>query len=222
MDNFRVLPHRRQSDRGRNCGAACLAMLLEHYKIRPSNLREITSQVSAPGQDGQPLCFNSLIAQYAQKRGLHCSVVSARDPRTFIPYCLEQGLELFVNYHPILGAPIAHYSLVSYVSGDKVYLNDPQLNAPLGVNHEVSLDTLCQGLQMNGPNDTLGRSDTILVFAKSDSGIPVRFIYDGNNKFPVFECTIDKTCWILDPFADRWVAVSNFPDTSAAAATTRP
>lgn len=217
----RVLPHRRQSDRGRNCGAACLAMLFEHYKIRPSNLKDITSQVSAPGKDGLPLCFNSLIVQYAQKRGVHCSVVSARDPRTFIPYCLEQGLELFVNYHPILGSPIAHYSLVSYVSGDKVYLNDPQLDAPLGVNHEVSLDALCQGLQMNGPNDTLGRSDTFLVFAKSDSGIPVRFIYDGNNKFPVFECIIDKTCWLLDPFADRWVAVSNFPDASSAA-TTRP
>ena len=218
----RILPHRRQSDRGRNCGAACLAMLFEHYKIRPSNLKEITSQVSAPGKDGQPLCFNSLIVQYAQKRGVHCSVVSARDPRTFIPYCLEQGLELFVNYHPTLGNPIAHYSLVSYVSGDKVYLNDPQLDAPLGVNHEVSLDALCQGLQKTGPNDTLGISDTILVFAKEDSNVSVRYIYDGDNRFPVFECIGDRAVCVLDPFSDCWIEVSKFPTATAAPATTRP
>lgn len=70
MITSRRLPHRRQSDKGRNCGAACLAMLLEHYKIRPSNLKEITSQVSAPDKNGQPMCYNILIARYAQKRGL--------------------------------------------------------------------------------------------------------------------------------------------------------
>lgn len=222
MDNIRVLPHRRQSDRGRNCGAACLAMLLEHYRIRPSNLKDITSQVSAPDQYGQPLCYNCLIAQYAQNHGLLCSVVSARDPRTFIPYCLEQGLELFVNYLPVVGASVAHYSLVSYISGDKVYLNDPQFDAPLGINHEIALDTLCQLLQKTGPDDTLGISDTFLVFAKSDSEIPVRFIPNGSNKFPLFECIIDKISWILDPFANYWVAVSKLPDTSAAATAPRP
>lgn len=92
MITSRRLPHRRQSDRGRNCGAACLAMLLEHYKIRPSNLKEITSQVSDADRNGQPMCYNNLIAQYAQKRGLYCSVVSARDPRTFIPFVSNRGL----------------------------------------------------------------------------------------------------------------------------------
>ena len=96
----RVLPHRRQSDRGRNCGAACFAMLLEHYKIRPSKLKEITSQVSSTDRNGQPICYNVLIAQYAQKRGLYCSVVSARDPRTLFLFVSNRGLELFVNYHP--------------------------------------------------------------------------------------------------------------------------
>lgn len=91
MITSRRLPHRRQSDKGRNCGAACLAMLLEHYKIRPSNLKEITSQVSAPDKNGQPMCYNILIARYAQKRGLYCSVVSVRDPRTFIPDALKKG-----------------------------------------------------------------------------------------------------------------------------------
>ena len=133
MITSRRLPHRRQSDKGRNCGAACLAMLLEHYKIRPSNLKEITSQVSAPDKNGQPMCYNILIARYAQKRGLYCSVVSVRDPRTFIPFCLEQGLELFVNYHPAPNTTSAHYAFVSYVAEDKVYLNDPQFDAPLGV-----------------------------------------------------------------------------------------
>lgn len=218
----RVLPHRRQSDRGRNCGAACLAMLFEHYKIRPSNLREITSQVSAPGQDGQPLCFNSLIAQYAQKRGVHCSVVSARDPRTFIPFCLEQGFELFVNYHPDPKKPLAHYSFVSYVADDKIYLNDPQLDASLGINHEVSLDTLCQGLQKMGHNDELGISDTILVFAKEDSNVSVRYIDNGDNRFPFFECIGNRAVCVLDPFSDCWLEVSKLPTTTAAPATTRP
>ena len=223
MDTIRVLPHRRQSDRGRNCGAACLAMLLEHYKIRPSNLKEITAQVCVPGRNGQLLCFNNLIARYAQKRGLYCSVVSARDPRTFIPFCLEQGFELFVNYHPVPKTPLAHYSFVSYVADDKVYLNDPQLDAPLGVNHADSLDTLCQGLQKIGSNDELGISDTILVFAKGDSNVSVRYIFSGDNRFPFFECIGDRAVCVLDPFADRWVEVSKLlAATTAAPSTTRP
>lgn len=204
----RTLPHRRQSDRGRNCGAACLAMLLEHYKIRPSNLREITSQVSAPDENGQPMCYNILIARYAQKRGLYCSVVSVQDPRTFIPFCLEQGLELFVNYRPDPQTPFAHYAFVSYVAEDKVYLNDPQLDAPLGINREVSLDALCQGLQKMGLNDELGKSNTILVFAKEGSDVPMRYISDGDNRFPLFDCIVDRAVCVLSPFTGQWIEVS--------------
>lgn len=208
MITSRRLPHRRQSDRGRNCGAACLAMPLEHYKIRPSNLKEITSQVSDADRNGQPMCYNNLIAQYAQKRGLYCSVVSARDPRTFIPFCLEQGLELFVNYHPDPKDPSAHYSFVSYVADDKVYLNDPQFDAPLGVNYEVPMDTLCQGLQKRGSEDELAISDTILVFAKENSDVPVRYIPDGDNRFPFFECIGDKAICVLAPYTGQWIEVS--------------
>ena len=204
----RTLPHRRQSDQGRNCGAACLAMLLEHYKIRPSNLKEITSQVSDADRNGRPMCYNNLIAQYAQKRGLYCSVVSARDPRTFIPFCLEQGLELFVNYHPVPITTLAHYAFVSYVAEDKVYLNDPQFDAPLGVNYEVPMDTLCQELQKRGPKDELAISDTILVFAKEGSDAPIRYIPDGDNRFPFFECIGDKAVCVLAPFTGQWIEVS--------------
>lgn len=127
MITSRRLPHRRQSDRGRNCGAACLAMLLEHYKIRPSNLKEITSQVSDADRNGQPMCYNNLIAQYAQKRG---------------------------------------------------------------------------------SEDELAISDTILVFAKENSDVPVRYIPDGDNRFPFFECIGDKAICVLAPYTGQWTEVS--------------
>lgn len=127
MITSRRLPHRRQSDRGRNCGAACLAMLLEHYKIRPSNLKEITSQVSDADRNGQPMCYNNLIAQYAQKRG---------------------------------------------------------------------------------SEDELAISDTILVFAKENSDVPVRYIPDGDNRFPFFECIGDKAICVLAPYTGQWIEVS--------------
>lgn len=154
------------------------------------------------------MCYNNLIAQYAQKRGLYCSVVSARDPRTFIPFCLEQGLELFVNYHPAPNTTLAHYAFVSYVAEDKVYLNDPRFDAPLGVNYEVPMDTLCQELQKRGPKDELAISDTILVFAKEGSDAPIRYIPDGDNRFPFFECIGDKAVCVLAPFTGQWIEVS--------------
>ena len=214
MDTIRVLPHRRQSDKEQNCGAACLAMILEHYRIRPSNLREITSQVVRTNKDGRPLCFNDLIVKYALRRGLYCSAVSAKDPRSFIPYCLEHGLDLFVNYHPVSGKSFAHYSLVSYATCDNVYLNDPQYDSPIGVNFEISFDDLCQSMKKMGRDDELALSDTFIVLSKSDSDVSVRWIADGDDKFPVFNCLLDNTVCILDPFAGRWLEVSKFPRVS--------
>ena len=154
------------------------------------------------------MCYNILIARYAQKRGLYCSVVSVRDPRTFIPFCLEQGLKLFVNYHPAPNTTSAHYAFVSYVAEDKVYLNDPQFDAPLGVNYEISIDTLCQGLQKCSSEDDLAVSNTILVFAKEGSDVPVRYIPDGDNRFPFFECIGDRAICVLAPFTGQWIEVS--------------
>ena len=58
-----------------------------------------------------------------------------------------------------------------------------------------------------GHNDELGISDTILVFAKGDSSVSVRYILSGGNRFPFFECIGDRAVCVLDPFADRWVEV---------------
>ena len=81
----RTLPHRRQSDQGRNCGAACLAMLLEHYKIRPSNLKEMGGQcaitISLPNMRRSaayivlsfPRETRELLSLFVSNRGLSCS-----------------------------------------------------------------------------------------------------------------------------------------------------
>lgn len=70
------------------------------------------------------------------------------------------------------------------------------------------MDTLCQGLQKRGSEDELAISNTILVFAKENSDVPVRYIPDGDNRFPFFECIGDKAIYVLAPFAGQWIEVS--------------
>ncbi len=59
-----------------------------------------------------------------------------------------------------------------------------------------------------GQNDELGKSNTILVFAKEGSDVPVRYITDGDNRFPFFECIGDKAICVLAPFTGKWIEVS--------------
>jgi hypothetical protein len=36
----------------------------------------------------------------------------------------------------------------------------------------------------------------------------VRYIPDGDNRFPFFECIGDKAIYVLAPFAGQWIEVS--------------
>lgn len=212
MDNRKVFPHFRQSDEKRNCGAACIAMLLSHYRMR-GKVSVITNQISEITPDGYPSCRNYLIIQYALKNGLNCSVVAAKDPKSFIPYCLESGIDVIISFHKYLPAPYGHFSLVTNIASDGIFINDPELDAPFGINQHISYDELCSKMKFLGNGDEITRSNVMVLFSKKGSEVPILTITNGH-EFPLFSGTLDKINEFVDPYLDRWISVERLSTAS--------
>lgn len=214
MDNPKKFPHFRQSDKKRNCGAACMTMLFHHYKMR-RKLLEITNQISEITPKGYPSCRNYRIVQYALKSGLNCSAVTAKDPKTFIPYCLESGIDVFILYHKHLPAPYGHFSLVTNLASDGIFINDPELDAPDGINCYMSYDELCNKMEYLGSDDEITRSNVMILFSKKGSGVPVQSV-KSRDEYPLFSGTLDKINEFLDPYSDQWISVERLSPTPTA------
>lgn len=206
IDSLRVLPHFRQSDKKRNCGAACMAMLLKHYGMR-GKVSDITDEISQTQPNGSSSCRNNLIIQYALKKGLNCSVVSVKDPKTFIPSCLESGLELLISYHSDLPEMTGHFVLVTSTSPNGVYFNDPQLDPPAGINVYMSYDDLLDKMKYLGPDDEITQDNVLVLFARQKANLPVLNVKSGKDTFPVFKETLKKIQAFVDPYTDRWLSV---------------
>lgn len=213
VDSLRVLPHFRQSDKKRNCGAACMAMLFKHYGMR-GKVSDITDKISQTLPSGFPSCRNHLMIQYALQNGLNCSVVSAKDPRTFIPFCLESGIELFISYHANLPETAGHFALVASTSPDGIFFNDPQLDPPAGINVHMTYDELLARMKYLGSDDEITQNNVMVLFAKRNAPIPVLTIKTNGNEFPIFENTLDKIQKFVDPFANCWRSSDVLPSTS--------
>ena len=72
MEKQLYIPHVQQSITKRNCGAACLCMILRCLRMR-GTLEDVTAAVSVPvGEYGMPSCRNNLLIQYALSRGFDC------------------------------------------------------------------------------------------------------------------------------------------------------
>lgn len=203
MGNLAVFPHFRQSDQKRNCGAACMAMLLKHYKMR-GRIDEITEKISEKLSSGIPSCRNYLIIQYALQRGITCSVVSATDPKTFIPYCLEHGINMFISYHANLAQPFGHFALVTNSGADVVFINDPAQDAPAGINCSMTYDDLLPRMKCLGRGDEITHDNVFVLLSPKSSNVPIRVINSDGNEFPLFCNTLDKITAFLNPYKDQW------------------
>lgn len=213
VDSLRVLPHFRQSDKKRNCGAACMAMLFKHYGMH-GKMSDITDKISQTLPSGSLSCRNYLMIQYALQKGLNCSVVSAKDPRTFIPFCLESGIELFISYHANLPEDAGHFVLVSSASPDGVFFNDPQQNPPAGINVYMPYDDLLTRMKYLGPDDEITRDNVMVLFAKQSAPVSVLTVKTNGHEFPIFENTLDKIHAFVDPYVNDWLSVEASPSTS--------
>lgn len=214
MENLTVLPHFRQSDQKRNCGAACMAMLLKHYKMR-GKIQEITEQISENLPNGLPSCRNNLIIRYALKRGINCSVVSAKDPRVLIPYCLENDINMFVSYHVEPNQPFGHFSLVTNADAETVFVNDPLRDAPEGINYPMAYDDLLPRMKCLGTDDEITHDNVFVLLSRKGSNVPVCIINANGHEFPLFSSTLDKIAAFVNPYANQWLNISSLPATPA-------
>ncbi len=207
MLSSRKLPHRQQSAKELNCGAACFAMLLEHYKMR-GKMKDITAGVSGI-VDGELMCSNANMVQYALSRKLSCCIVTAKDPQSFMSFCLDSGYDLIALYHSSDDSEIGHFSVISYVTNDSVFLNDPLRPAPDGINYEIPIATFCNKMRSRFPQskDSIKYSNTFILVSKEAPAGGLTQLGDSANglAFPVFTSVLDKIDFVLNPFSDEWI-----------------
>jgi len=213
---IRTLPHKRQSDKCRNCGAACLAMIFEYYK-KPGKIKEITNSISDVFNNA-PSCRNYLMVRYASDRGFPCCVVSAKDIRTFIPFCLNQGYELIISYHthpPEADSSrrrLGHMAVVVGVGGENVYVNDPEKDKPDGLCAPLAFEFLESRMKTRGGDDEITGDNVVMVLSplKANRAKAILRVPEDNDSHEVFvfEDLRDMVNFVLDANKNRWVKLA--------------
>ena len=210
MNNKRTIPFMQQSLSKRNCGAACLGMLLQSYKMK-GKLQEITDSVSQDNCNGVKYCNNDLIIGYAISRGLNCSVISAKCVKDLIMSCLDNNIEVFVLYHIEENSPAGHFSIVSYAGDDYVYVNDPSKPQMEGQNCKLTFDFLERRMKKisleNGIIDEIAKDNTFILFSKEkDEDVLVHNeVEDGKVIYSKFDAVEGYVDYYRDPYHGKWV-----------------
>ncbi len=212
MENLKKYPHFQQSKEKRNCGAACLCMLLQHYRMK-GKLGDITNAVSRLLPIGVLSCRNDLMVQYAISRGLKCAAVAAKDIGTLLPFCQEQGIDAIVLYHKDDNSNLGHFSVVTNIRGNKIFLNDPESAAPSGINVCMQLDDLMAKMICHGDGDEITISNTVILISKADGGkgTPVA---DNAGSLLMFPNVRDKISFVLNPndtSGNPWRPIGELP-----------
>ena len=204
----RNFQHIRQSSQARNCGAACLAMLLHYYR-KKGKLQEITDKISVVQENGAPSCRNYLIVQYVESRDFTCCVVSAKNAASFIPFCLSHGIELILSYYPDENSWGGHFVLVTGCDEDHVYVNDPEISPPEGVNLKISLASLAAKMKSR-PNGEITRDNVFVLISPKTADRKLTCINVNTcppHSFWIFPEILPEINSILDPYKDIWVPV---------------
>lgn len=209
---IKKIQHVRQSDKDRNCGAACLSMLFRYYR-KTGTMTEITDHISRTLDNGNKSCRTSLMIKYAESKGFLCCSVSVRNVRETIARCFENNIDVIVSYHPSQDTPWGHFSVVTGYDEDAVYVNDPAKDASEGANRKIAFAEL-EKLMAPGPDRReINRKNTVIMLAdkKTDPElVELPSIVKISSPVYVFSCIFDEVLAYVDPNPEdgAWVQVS--------------
>lgn len=142
----------------------------------------------------------------ALNRNLTCMCVSFKDPMDFIPFCLDNGLDLLLLTHFPPKSNSGHWIVASYTQKDCLYANDPS-SSTNGVNKKYRLRNLLTDMRTHGRNDEIQANYTALVFVPPNSNTPVSMRCSASptaNNYPFIDICAPKINYVLDPWLDRW------------------
>lgn len=202
----RNIPHVRQSDRNRNCGAACICMLLHAYG-KKGRLKDVTSEISVQLTSGLPSCRNNRMIQFIQRKGIDCCGVSAKNIREIIPFCLNIGLDIIISYRPALNSPRGHFSVVTGFDNDRIFVNDPERDSPEGMNFPILYDDLELMAKADLRGNEIVRDNTMLLLASKTLKMPRTENSSSVNGMScyVFTQVQNKISAFIDPYPDDGV-----------------
>lgn len=189
------IPYVRQSDIKRNCGAACLSMLLQYYR-KKGTMSEITENISEIGSDGRPSCRNNLILKYAKSKEIPCCIVSVKDITTAIPVLLQKGIDVIISYRPNINSPDGHFSVVTGCNDSHVFVNDPQKGLPDGKDFPIPYEYLREAMKplAGSPQNEITRENTLVLLANPIKEISLSFL---SENISIFACIAPMLTGVL-------------------------
>ena len=191
-------------------------MLFEHYRIFNKKMSKITACVNTLGPDGVEYSDNSLILKYILDQNLYGAVISAKDPKEFISFCLANDIGLIACYHPDLDSQAGHFVVVSDMADGFVYFNDPQKDASSGVNCKMSIDELHSRMQpLYGNADEIKRPNVFIVLSPNRPELKTKNMCANDQPLPSLELFKDKINAFVDPYADTWINITELAATAA-------
>lgn len=113
-----VVYERQINDRA--CGAAALAMAYRTFGIQIAQ-EDVWRRLSP---DGTGIRTQQIVAD-ARKNGLHALALQARSPWDALRRCIDSSLLVIVNHRPNRSSSLGHFSVVSAIADDYLFLHDP-------------------------------------------------------------------------------------------------
>lgn len=124
----REIPHIKQSEEIRNCGAVCIKMLYEKSGI-PIKIEDIWNDVTFLSPLGSYYCRNNLMIKHLHKHGFQACMVFVDDALMALNECDKYGIDVILNHRINVGEVGGHMTIYLYNDYQGIHINDPMLDA---------------------------------------------------------------------------------------------
>ena len=109
------------------CGAAALAMVLDHFGIS-AKVYEIANELLSVGPQGVPRIKTHQLGEYARSRGLSVTVARLDQPWRALLNSYQKNVSVILNHRLNVDSPVGHFSVMSHLDdkSGEIWLHDPQ------------------------------------------------------------------------------------------------
>lgn len=109
------------------CGAAALAMVLDHFGIS-AKVYEIANELLSVGPQGVPRIKTHQLGEYARSRGLSVTVAKLDQPWRALLNSYQKNVSVILNHRLNVDSPVGHFSVMSHLDdkSGEIWLHDPQ------------------------------------------------------------------------------------------------
>lgn len=175
------IPYIPQPKNSPKCGAACLSMLIKHYKKKKIAIDDIWENVKDVSPElNRDYCKTYKLGHYLQTHHFRCSIVRYSKLSKFLEFCISKGIAPVINHLSFENNDGGHFSVVKNISNNMVIINDPENRKQ----RSVPIGDLIAASKKTSPSQEIGGNAAL---------VPTFMFPESNKKCPNCKNEIDDS-----------------------------